>query len=220
MKSERLNTICAFLNEKDSIIDIGCDHAYVCIEMYHRGVKKILATDIHEGALLIAKKNIQKENITAIKTILSDGLINVDTKEYNTLVIAGMGASTIKHILSLKEKLVPIKKIIIQSNNDLKDIRTFLDFLGYKIEDEKVVFEANHYYTIMKWEKGRNSFTEEELEYGIYKKENKKYYQDTKMYLEEILKKIPKEKWKKQNEIKRKIKILETYLYEENRTIG
>ena len=62
MKQKRLDAICAFLDPNDCIIDIGCDHAYVPIEMAKRGAKKILATDIHEKALEIAKKTF-KESI-------------------------------------------------------------------------------------------------------------------------------------------------------------
>ena len=56
--SKRFKAIQDFLNVSDQFIDIGSDHAYVPILMAQRGSKKILATDIHAGALKIARKNI------------------------------------------------------------------------------------------------------------------------------------------------------------------
>ena len=58
MKQKRLQAICAYLNVQDKIIDVGCDHAYVAIWMARLGTQQILATDIHEEALNMARKNM------------------------------------------------------------------------------------------------------------------------------------------------------------------
>ena len=118
------NPICSFLSIEDKVIDIGCDHAYVPIYMAKKGTQKLLATDIHLNALNVAKENIMKNHLEeVIQTSLSDGLDEVDTTGYDTIVIAGMGANTILNILDNKPKLVPIKKIILQANNDLEHLR-------------------------------------------------------------------------------------------------
>ena len=109
--SKRFKAIQDFLNVSDQFIDIGSDHAYVPILMAQRGSKKILATDIHAGALKIARKNIMDAGSEdVIQTQLADGLSGVVTEGYDTLVIAGMGYFTIEHILKDQEKLKPIKK--------------------------------------------------------------------------------------------------------------
>ena len=89
MKQKRLEAICSFLSNEDKIIDIGCDHAYVPIYMAEKGAKHLLATDIHANALAVAKENISKNHFEdAIETCLSDGLDEIDTSNYDTLVIA------------------------------------------------------------------------------------------------------------------------------------
>ena len=65
MKQKRLEAICSFLTTEDKIIDIGCDHAYVPIYMAKKGATHILATDIHENALNVAKENIKKSKKNA-----------------------------------------------------------------------------------------------------------------------------------------------------------
>jgi tRNA (adenine22-N1)-methyltransferase len=213
MKQKRLESICTFLDKNDKIIDIGCDHAYVCIEMAKRGCLNILASDIHPKALAIAKKNITNENLhDQIKCQLSDGLKKIETDDYDTLVIAGMGTSTIIHILSESKKLQHISKLVLQSNNDLFALRTFVNNLGYELKQEQVVLENNHFYTIMLWTKGNKILTEEELEFGLYQKENQEFYQAWFNKEQKLLMQIPKNHEKKLNETKKRLKVLQKYL--------
>ena len=208
--SKRLTAIANFLTTQDAFIDIGSDHAYVPILMAKRGSFNILATDIHENALRIAKKNICNAGYeSVIKTALSDGLEQVLVEDYDTLVIAGMGYFTIKHILEDSKKLKNIKKMILQSNNHLKDLRIFMNMLGYALVDEVVVWESGHYYTIMKYEKGVQILTEVEYTFGLYRRENKEYYQFVYRELDHLLKKVDSEKAKI---LKKEKELLETYL--------
>ena len=136
MKQKRLQAICAYLSVQDKMIDVGCDHAYVAIEMARLGMKKVLATDIHEEALNIARKNVFRNGLeNHISLQLCDGLEGVKVSDYDTLVIAGMGTSTIMHILANPMKLKSIKKIIIQSNNDLDILRSFMENRSYTLSD-------------------------------------------------------------------------------------
>lgn len=213
MRQKRLETICSYLMNQDNIIDIGCDHAYVCIEMAKRGAKKILATDIHENALNIAKENIKKSGYP-IEFLCSDGLKKVDTTNYDTLVLAGMGATTILHILEDQEKLIPIKKIIIQSNNEWKKIRKSVSKLGFYLKDETIIYEKKHYYTIMEWSKGIKKQKKIVENLGIWKPEHQSYYQQLLETQKRIYNSIPKRKWwtriqrkKEQKEIQKYLKI-------------
>ena len=210
MQSKRIKAILSLLDDKDNIIDIGCDHAYVAILMAYHGSKKILATDIHKGALEIAKDNIKNEGLeNIIQTKLTDGLVGIDTKEYNTLVIAGMGTTTIISILSLKEKLKSIKKIIIQSNNDLDVLRKYMESINYKINKEIVVYEKGHYYTIIEYICGKDALKPYEYLYGKYNKDNKEYYEYINKKLDYLLDKVPSDKNK---ELKEKKEYLSYYL--------
>lgn len=195
--SKRLQAVVQFLDVSDSFIDIGSDHAYIPILMASQGCKKILATDIHSGALEIAKKNIFEAGYQdVIKIQHADGLCNVSVEDYDTLVIAGMGYFTVEHILKDQKKLKNIKKMILQSNNHLKELRMLLNEIGYALSDESVVYEAGHYYTIMQYVKEDQTLTEVEYLYGLYKEENKSYYQFLNQEIQSLLEKVPLEKRK------------------------
>ncbi len=217
MKSKRLQALCEFLSVDDKLIDIGTDHAYIPIEMSLRGAQKILATDIHEGALKRAQKNIQNAHLEKqIETQLSDGLESICTKDYNTILIAGMGALNIEHILSSKEKLKSISKIVLQANNDWAHLRVFMKNLGYALKEEKKVYEKKHYYILMKYEKGEDSLSQEEILFGLYHEHDKDYYSYLIQQYEDILKKIPDTN-SEQKELSSLLKKLKKYVREKEK---
>ena len=213
MKQKRLQAICAYLNVQDKIIDVGCDHAYVAIWMARLGTQQILATDIHEESLNMARKNMQKKGLeNKIALQLGDGLEDISVDEYDTLVIAGMGTSTIIHILADSMKLKTIKKIIIQSNNDLDILRTFMENRAYTLSDETVVEEKKHFYVVMKYVPGIQKLSLEERYFGLFKKENEKYY----LYLEEkyncLLKKVKDKDKQSYQKIEKEKNLLSHYI--------
>ena len=206
MKSLKLKAIAFFIDKKDKVVDVGCDHAYLDIYLAKNNLcKNIIASDINENALNNAKKNIAKYNLTKkIKCILSDGINEVNVKDINTVVIAGMGTKTIKHIISNKEKFKNIDKIILSSNNDQYLLRKFMNKNHYYLEDEN--------YVISKYKQGKQKFNNKELMFGKYKIENKNYYEYLFKENKKILEKIPFTKFKARKKIKKENKILKKYL--------
>lgn len=216
MNNKRLLAIAAFLDKDDAFIDIGTDHAYIPIYMANLGAKKILATDIHEKAIIGAKKNILAQNLDkVIETKVTDGLENIDTSCYNTLLIAGMGTRTIKHILKDIVKHSTIKKIVLAPNNDLDKMRLFMMESDFALKKEKIIFDKGHYYTIMEYEKGKQNLSKEEIMLGLYNKENKEYYLFLKKKYEGILTKLQHDEAKRRKIIEI-IAFLTSYLQKED----
>lgn len=91
-----------------------------------------------KNALNNAIVNISKYNVNNIETILTDGIndIQINTEDY--IVIAGMGTTTIKHILNFKKLST---HLIISSNNQLFELRDYITHLGYIIVKEEFVIE-------------------------------------------------------------------------------
>ena len=201
--SLRLQTIAKFCDKEDKVVDIGADHGLLSLYLFkEKGLSKIIATDINEEALSKAKENFTKHN-APIPTFVGDGIKDLDLKDYNTLVIAGMGSHTIIHILSAKDKLSNINKIITSSHNHPELIREYLNTLGFYLEDETIIYDK-HYYTIMKFLKGNRKHSKDLNNYGLIKNENISYYKEIIKKNQEILTQdIPKEiKSKLQKDIK------------------
>ena len=171
MKSLRLLAIASLIDNGSSVLDVGTDHAYLPIILsQNKKCKSIIASDVSSNALKIAKDNLKKYHIDDVKLILSNGLDSIN-EEYDTIVRAGMGTSTIIKIL--ENKKLP-NNLIISSNNDLYKLRKFMNKIKYKIKEEIVILEKNKYYDIIKYQKGNEKLSYFKKMYG--KSNDKKYY--------------------------------------------
>lgn len=171
MKSLRLLAIASLIDKGSSVLDVGTDHAYLPIFLsQNKKCKSIIASDVSSNALKIAKDNLKKYHIDDVKLILSNGLDSIND-DYDTIVLAGMGTSTIIKIL--ENKKLP-NTLIISSNNDLYKLRKFMNKIKYKIKEEIVILEKNKYYDIIKYQKGNEKLSYFKKMYG--KSNDKKYY--------------------------------------------
>lgn len=197
--SKRLKAIAEFICEDDRIIDVGCDHALLDIYLKQMYPKiNIIASDIHEGAILMAKKNLEKYNLTdQIDLRLGDGLKIAEAEEYDTIVISGMGYYTIDEILNNSEKMKNVKKIVIQSNTDVVKLRKSIIKLGYKITREKLIEDNEIVYTIIEFMQGQEKYDYKQIYFGPRLMEEKddlfkEYYQKKLLKYENLLLQLPK----------------------------
>ena len=177
MISNRLMRIASYVDKKDKLIDIGCDHALLDIYLVKNKVlNKVLVSDVHEGALNAGILNIKKDKLEKkIETRLGNGLeVLTDKDDIDTVLISGMGTTTILDILH-NDYLKNINKIIIQSNNDHTELRTEIVKLGYKIINEEYLVDMGKNYIIIVFEKGSAKYSKNELRYGPILINDKKY---------------------------------------------
>lgn len=134
------------------VADVGTDHAYLPIWLVLNNLTPCaLATDVREGPLLNAQKNIAKFNVeNKVSTRLSDGLDSVKPDEVDDIVIAGMGGELIVKIISragwLKDNS---KHLILQPMSTEPELREFLTKEGFKIISEQAVVSSGKVYTVM-----------------------------------------------------------------------
>lgn len=151
MLNKRLQTILDLIDNAKVVADIGSDHALLPIAIVDSNrATRVYACDVAQGPLNSAIANINKYKVEdKVIPILSNGLAKVPY-DVDTIVIAGMGYNTIKMILEADiERLDGFRTIIIQSNNDLVELREWISNHHYNIVDEKIIFDRK-YYTIIK----------------------------------------------------------------------
>ncbi len=209
--SKRLKAIGDFTLSKKSnkIIDVGCDHALLDIYLLQNNESlKIIASDNKEKPLENAKKNIEKYSfLNKIEVCLKDGINNID-KEVDTVIISGMGCETIIEILEndLKE-LDHINRLVLSSNNKYPQLREKVTSIGYKINEEKIIYEDKKYYIVIEFIKGNKKYSKKELFFGPILLKNKdenfiKYYNYLIKQKEKILDSINNDNEKKEEIIK------------------
>lgn len=185
--SNRLKTISSYIDNKDRVIDVGCDHAYLSIYLKQNKDIYIIATDIVEDAIKNAKQNIKKHQLESkIKIECCDGLSNIKkTDKINTIILSGLGYQKIEKILLDYKDIDNINKLIIQSNNYPSKIRKLLTKKNFYIFDEKLIKENNIIYTILVFKKGYKKYSKRQISLGpilILKKE--------KLFIEQVKSKI------------------------------
>lgn len=207
--SLRLLSVANFIEVNDALVDVGCDHGYLSIYLKQNNLcQKVIATDINQSALDNAIYNIKRNNLK-IETVLSDGLKEVDLSKINTLVITGMGTTTILHILK-EADLTGIDKIIIQSNNDHVLLREKMNQFGYYLADDEAVFDKNIWYVTMKFVASVKKNSKDEINFGYLK--NSLYCEYLVKKYKEILTKIPDYLNEEKKEYLEKIKYIEEIL--------
>lgn len=205
--SKRIENIASLVPNNSNVIDVGCDHAFLDIYLTMNKNCMCLATDISASALKSARANIKKYKLDKIINVLkTDGLNNINIKKDDYIVIAGMGTNTIKHIL--KDKKIS-DNLIVSSHNEIDLLRGYVVNLGYKIENELFFFDKDKPYIIIKFKKGKQDYSFDDIMYGPILRYNKEYINYLKNNLITIKKQIPFLKFKLKYAINKKIKKLD-----------
>lgn len=214
MISNRLKSLAKYVEENDKIIDVGCDHALLDIYLVQNNiVKSIIVSDVHKGAIDAGIDNIKKNKLSSkIDARYGDGLeVLTENDNINTVLISGMGSSTIINILNTKY-LKNIDKLILQSNNDHFILRNYLVMNGYYIEAEEFITDNKKHYINIVFKKGNKRYKVKELRYGPILIKNKEYLEFELANCIKIKNLIPKMKIKYRLKLEFEIRYLSKLL--------
>jgi dinuclear metal center YbgI/SA1388 family protein len=150
--NSRLLLCASLINQNAVVCDVGTDHAFLPIYLIENGLcNKVIASDINEGPLESAAKNIEKSGLhEKIFLVKSDGLKKINKADITDVVIAGMGSDTICKIIDEAEWLKQDINIILQPMTKASNLRRWLYSKGFEIVQERAVTEEQHIYTVMK----------------------------------------------------------------------
>lgn len=158
--SERMEHIVELAKDGQTFpcaAEIGCDHAYIIMEIVRRGYAAGgIAMDVKKGPLKCAAENIEAEfkgspYAKKVTTRLSDGLSELKEGEAQLLVIAGMGGGLIRRILEEGRRVCEgIPVWILQPQTEYYELRKYLSTRNYQIVKEDMVFEDGKFYPMFK----------------------------------------------------------------------
>ena len=145
--SNRLQKIADFIDQGESVADIGTDHGFLPISLWETGKSShVILSDINVGPLEKAKDNINKYfSDQEFDIRIGSGIATLKPAEVDTIVIAGMGGLLIADILGddlIKTK--SYKKLILQPRNSQDKLRAWLLENSFRIIDEVLVREGKY----------------------------------------------------------------------------
>lgn len=150
--NNRLLCCAEFVRDNAKVCDVGTDHGYLaCYLAKKDNVKSVIACDINEKPLKMAKKTVIENNLQdRVKLVLSDGLKEIDETNADDIIIAGMGGELIlKIILECNYSKNSQKHFILQPMTQAPLLRKQLYKNGFEIIKEKAIYENKHHYSIM-----------------------------------------------------------------------
>ena len=149
--SPRLLACCAYINAGDRVADVGTDHGYLGIYLLQRGLASwVYATDLREKPLQKARENSRRFGVGERMTFFCTPGLRGVSRDFDTLVCAGMGADTICEILREAPWLkTGAYRLILQCQSSGSDLRRFLAGNGWTIRRESLVRDGRFLYTVM-----------------------------------------------------------------------
>lgn len=154
---------------KSVVADIGSDHGKLMIALVQSGiVQKGFAVENKEGPFERLRSNLVRYHVDdKITPLFSDGIKDI-TRDVSTIVIAGMGGTSIVKILKNNpEKLVRVQTIIIDAHTAVPLVRREICQMGFAIADEQIVKEDDIFYEIIKFIRADKAIiSDEDLEFG------------------------------------------------------
>jgi tRNA (adenine22-N1)-methyltransferase len=151
--SKRLKHIVNLIPKCNCLADIGTDHGYIPIYTTLNGISKsAIASDINEGPLMTAEKNIWQNGLSdRIDVRLGGGLSVLKRGEADVIVIAGMGGNLIVDIIERHVEIARNAKfLVLQPVQYPEVLRVYLVNSGFNIIDEDLVKDEGKYYQIIK----------------------------------------------------------------------
>lgn len=154
------------LVETKHVIDIGSDHAYLVLNCFKNNIiDQACVCDINIKPLLSGYHTLHQAGyVKQSQFILADGLQFQITDQPTTIVIAGMGGLEIISILTHLNQ--PFKRLILQPNNHVIELRQYLKDLNLAIKFEDVIEDKNKLYNYLIVEMGNNDYTNHEVYVG------------------------------------------------------
>lgn len=172
--SRRLHTVSQFIPVGSILADIGSDHAYLPIyAVKNKIASHAIAGEVAEGPYQSAKASVKEANLEhLIHVRKGDGLSVIHEDDHvSCITIAGMGGALITSILDAgKEKLINVKRLILQPNIAAHIVRKWLIEHNWKLIHEQILEEDGHIYEILVAEKGISDqhYTEKEIFFGPF----------------------------------------------------
>lgn len=147
----RLRLAAELCGIPDTVIDVGCDHAYLCAHLVQQGVRHAYASDIRPGPLEAAKETIRQAGLEArITPVLCAGLESFGPGDAQTVVICGMGGETIAAILEAAPWTADGRhKLVLQPMTQAPRLRKWLREHGYQIRRERLAQEGKRLYCVL-----------------------------------------------------------------------
>ena len=164
LTDKRLLALQELLPECGVIADIGTDHGRLgCSLLQADKCQKVWFSDISKASLEKAIRLVERLGFKdRSEFFVGDGALSLPGSP-EAAVIAGMGGSTICHILECGLEILKKSVLVLGANTELFALRTFLMEYGFRIDEEQAVKAAGRFYILIRTVNGKEIYSYREL---------------------------------------------------------
>lgn len=147
--SKRLQCMADKIEKGSVVADVGTDHGYIPAWLVQNGIcEHVIASDIKAGPLQTAVNTAKNAGVgERVDFRLCSGLDAYKSDEFDTAIIAGMGGETVISILEACP-WTKDKKLIIQPQSKLPELRRWMHGNGFVITDAELVYDTGRIYLV------------------------------------------------------------------------
>lgn len=148
----RREEVLALVPYRRVVADIGAGDGQLSVELVlRRQARQVIATERVEGPLRVVEASVKRAGLAhCIEVRLGDGLAPLKPKEAEVVVMAGIGALTIREILKAQPQEVAFfEALVLQPLNDPGPLRRWLWEEGLGTSYETLVEENGRQYPVM-----------------------------------------------------------------------
>lgn len=159
--SSRLLVCAQLIRPGERVADVGTDHGYLPIYLRREGLAShVYAADIAPQPLNRAKENLRRFGVTdGVSFHLCDGVRGLP-RDFDTLVIAGLGAETMVQVLKGGPWLrCGSYRLVLQCQSSQNELRAYLSETGWHIAQELPVRDGKFIYTVIEAIPGHTSLS-------------------------------------------------------------
>ena len=154
---KRLIEIINIIDSGKNVIDVGTDHGLVPLYLAKNEISNdILATDISAPSLKKLEEKLDENLSKTIKTKVTDGFKDIEKKDNQVAIIAGMGGNTIIEIIDQSLEFAKnLDYMVLESNIATERLRGYLNKNSFEITRDFLTYEHGKYYDILKAKYGK-----------------------------------------------------------------
>lgn len=162
--SKRLQCMADKIEKGSVVADVGTDHGYIPAWLIQKGIcEHVIASDIKPGPLQTAVNTAKNAGVAdKIEFRLCSGLDAYSSDEFDTAIIAGMGGETVISILEACP-WTKDKKLIIQPQSKLPELRAWMAENGFVIGDAEIVYDTGRIYLVWQVTGGETGRTDADV---------------------------------------------------------
>lgn len=146
----RLEALLPLMGQVECLADVGTDHALLPAHAVLRGVcQRAVAVDFREEPLRRASETLLRLGVNdKVALVRGDGLAALEHTSFEVVVLAGLGGRTLlSWCRAAPEVIGRAKRLIVQPNRNLEEIRAWAYSSGLWLVDENICREGERFFS-------------------------------------------------------------------------